>query len=241
MIVLGYDISKHTIIEAEAWCATHAAGGFTAGEFEEWINARLTFEQRAKGIANRLVDRLIQRQRRARVIRLQSKRWYPVEPRERPSSIRRSQNMPQKDNRRARVTRISPADRTNQVLSLVGGANATYRRSGCSGCPWRVDQTGTFPAEAFRISASTSYDGAFEMFACHEAGAAKPVTCAGFLLQNSVNNIGARIKGIAGGADCCSDVELFPSYREMAIANGVASDDPALARCRADNEIGHLP
>jgi hypothetical protein len=29
-----------------------------------------------------------------------------------------------------------------------------------------------------------------------------------------------------------SDVPLFPNYRLMAIANGVAADDPVLALCR---------
>lgn len=136
---------------------------------------------------------------------------------------------------KTRITKVSPASKTDQVLTVVGGSDS-YRRTPCAGCPWRIDQTGQFSAEAFRISAHTAYDASFELFACHESGAEKPATCAGFLLRNSVHNILARIKGLAGGADCRSDVPLHSSYRAMAIANGVDPFDPVLARCRADNE-----
>lgn len=112
----------------------------------------------------------------------------------------------------------------------------SYRREVCGGCPWRLDQTGSFPAEAFRISAPTSYDVAFETFACHESELVKPAICAGFLLRNSMNNIGCRLKGIAGGPFCRETVALHASYRAMATANGVAPDDPVLSRCRGDDE-----
>lgn len=135
----------------------------------------------------------------------------------------------------SRITAVRPAGPNDQVIQVVGG-RSTYRKTPCEGCPWRIDQTGSFPAEAFRISAPTSYDASFETFACHETGTSKPVICAGFLLRNSVHNIGARLKGIAGGADCRSDVPLHEDYRAMAVANGVAPDDPMLAFCRGDNE-----
>lgn len=131
---------------------------------------------------------------------------------------------------------MTPAGPDHQVVQISGG-KGSYRREPCAGCPWRTDQTGSFPAEAFRVSASTAYDAAFETFACHESASAKPAICAGFLLRNSVHNIGARLKGIAGGPGCHSDVDLFDSYRAMAIANGVAPDDPILAECRADDEM----
>ena len=137
--------------------------------------------------------------------------------------------------KRAKIVKISPASERDQVLTVVGGAG-TYRREPCAACPWRVDQTGQFSAQAFRNSAETAYDGSFITFACHETGAEKPAICAGFLLRNSLNNIGARLKGLAGGAGCRSTVGLFSSYREMAIANGVSPDDPVLARCRADDQ-----
>lgn len=136
---------------------------------------------------------------------------------------------------RAKITAAHRASDTDQVLSVVGGRFA-YRRTPCAGCPWRVDQTGKFSAEAFRISAHTAYDAAFETFGCHESGPDKPAICAGFLLRNSVHNLGARLKGIAGGAGCHSQVELHRDYRTMAIANGVSPSDPALVACRADDE-----
>ncbi len=136
---------------------------------------------------------------------------------------------------RARITAIHPASEKDQVLTVKGGSFA-YRREPCAGCPWRIDQTGQFSAESFRISAHTAYDAAFELFACHRAALRNPLTCAGFLLRNSLNNIGARLKGISGGADCKSAVSLHPSYRVMAIANGVAPEDPVLAPCRSDDQ-----
>ena len=77
-------------------------------------------------------------------------------------------------------------------------------------------------------------------FACHESGVVKPALCAGFLLRNSGNNLGVRFQLMRDELDLpqVSDggAELFSSYREMAVANGVDHDDPALAQCRADNE-----
>lgn len=134
-----------------------------------------------------------------------------------------------------RITKRQRAGTDHEVVQITGG-KATYRREPCATCPWRTDQVGTFPAEAFRISAPTAYDASFETFACHVAGSNKPLICAGFLLQNSLNNIGARIRGIAGGADCRSEAPLHASYKAMAISNGVAPDDPALSRCRGDDE-----
>ena len=137
-----------------------------------------------------------------------------------------------------RVTNRRLADENHEVVTVVGDGG--YRRIPCRGCPWRVANAGEFPAEAFRLSADTAYDGAFNQFACHESGAEKAATCAGFLLRNSANNVGARIKAIKGEIDYSALVEpaeaLFGSYREMAIGNGVAPDDPVLARCRADDE-----
>jgi hypothetical protein len=137
--------------------------------------------------------------------------------------------------RKARVVGVSPASSADQVLHIVGGSHS-YRREPCTGCPWRLDQIGSFSAESFRISAHTAYDASIEMFGCHETGANKPAICAGFLLSNSVHNLGARLKGIAGGDDCRSGSALHPSYRAMAVANGVSPEDPVLTTCRADDE-----
>jgi DNA-directed RNA polymerase subunit RPC12/RpoP len=133
-----------------------------------------------------------------------------------------------------KVTAVHRADDRHRVLQIDGvGA---HRKAPCNGCPWRLDQTGKFPAEAFRLSADTCYDASFRLFGCHESGPQKPATCAGFLIANSVHNLTARMRGVAGGTGCASPVPLYPSYRAMAIANGVDPQDPAIAPCRADDE-----
>lgn len=105
----------------------------------------------------------------------------------------------------------------------------------CEQCPWRKDQVGNFPPEPFRVSAHTAYDAAVPMFGCHMSKPASPLTCAGFLLSaGALHNIGVRLGLTRGLAldKVTSSVPLFSSYREMAIANGVAPDDFVLARCR---------
>lgn len=138
-----------------------------------------------------------------------------------------------------RITEIHPADENHRVLTVEGG-DGTYMRRPCAECPWRRDAPiGAFPAEAFRHSARTAYDAALSQFACHMSGVAAKATCAGFLLRNSRNNIGTRLALASGRIDLrevSTDVELYDSYREMAEANGVAPDDPALAQCRGDDE-----
>jgi hypothetical protein len=125
---------------------------------------------------------------------------------------------------------------TNNVVRTVTGGRGHYRREPCGGCPWRVDQTGAFPAEAFRISAPTAYDMADSKFACHEAGAGSPTTCAGFLLRGADHNMAVRLAVAQRRIDLAqvSDGghELHDSYRAMAEANGVDPDDHALRECR---------
>jgi hypothetical protein len=134
----------------------------------------------------------------------------------------------------ARITRIRPADASNQVVTTEGGSSG-YRRTPCGGCPWRVDQTGTFPAEAFRHSAGTAHDMATTTFGCHESGTKKPATCAGFLLRGANHNLSVRL-GYSGGRYRANvddgGHQLHANYRAMAIANGVPPNDPALALCR---------
>lgn len=135
----------------------------------------------------------------------------------------------------AEITLTRPAGENHQVVRVVGGTGA-YRKKPCATCPWRKDAVGEFPAEAFRISAHTAYDMAQESFSCHEAGAKKPATCAGFLLRGATHSLNVRMKLSMGtyNPDEVSDtgLELFDSYREMAIANGVDPDDEILRRCR---------
>lgn len=141
-----------------------------------------------------------------------------------------------KAKRKARITNRRMAGPEHAVVEVTGGGGATHRTSPCGGCPWRVDQAGVFPAEAFRISAHTAYDQSFHTFACHESGSDKPATCAGFLLCNAKDNIGVRLataKGNIRWADIHDGgVALYDSYRAMAVANGVDPSDPALERCR---------
>lgn len=136
--------------------------------------------------------------------------------------------------KKAVVTRIRPADERHQVVTVEGG-QGSYRREPCPGCPWKIANTGTFPAEAFRHSAATAYDMAEHTFGCHESGTEKPATCAGFLLQGADHNLSVRMKLLTGKMQCdVSDGghELHANYRAMAIANGVAADDPVLVPCR---------
>jgi hypothetical protein len=134
-----------------------------------------------------------------------------------------------------RITDVRPVDENHRVVSVIGGGGQ-YRREPCGGCPWRVDQTGTFPAGAFRETAGTAYDRADKMFSCHESGTKKPATCAGFLMRGADDNLAVRMKYIKGEMDfhAISDGghELHESYRAMAEANGVDPSDPILAPCR---------
>lgn len=135
----------------------------------------------------------------------------------------------------ARIVAVRPADGDHNVITLDGGGHH-YRRQPCSGCPWRTDQTGVFPAEAFRLSAPCSYDQSDRMFGCHESDHARPATCAGFLLQSAAHNWAWRRAVINGRIDMGQVHDgghtLHRSYRAMAEANGVPADDPALERCR---------
>jgi len=141
---------------------------------------------------------------------------------------------------RSRITATHPAGPDHAVSTVEGGTGA-YRRAPCQTCPWRVDAVGAFPAEAFRHSANTGTDGthfspdAMHTFACHESGAAKPATCAGYILRGN-DAISWRIAAALGRFDPgqVSDggVDLFGSYFEMAVANGVGAEEPAMLRCK---------
>ncbi len=136
------------------------------------------------------------------------------------------------------VAEVRPAGPDHQVVTLVGGGRdgrALYRREPCSDCPWRVDAVGKFPAEAFRCSAGTAYDMSERVFACHQSGTKKPAACAGFLLRGADHNLAARLghrQGRYHGDVGDGGHVLHGSYRAMAEANGVPSDDPVLAPCR---------
>ena len=136
---------------------------------------------------------------------------------------------------RPTIVGIRPADDQHQVLTVAGGPGH-YRRSPCGGCPWRIDQTGTFPADAFAHSAATAYDLSDRTFGCHEAGAERPLICAGFLLRGAEHNLAVRLRAAAGRINLAAVHDgghaLHADYRAMAVANGMDAGDPRLAPCR---------
>lgn len=140
---------------------------------------------------------------------------------------------------KSEILEVRPAGDDHQVVTVKRDAERKnghlYRRKPCAKCPWRVDAVGEFPAEAFKHSASTAYDMSDRVFGCHDSGTSKPATCAGFLLRGAYHNLRVRMAYLTGEIqdDLEEDgLELFESYREMAIANGVDPDDPVLADCR---------
>ncbi|MGV9534415.1 DUF6283 family protein [Streptosporangium sandarakinum] len=107
-----------------------------------------------------------------------------------------------------------------------------HRDHPCKRCPFRADAVGTFPQKVFRHSAPTSYDLAVTTFGCHSPEEDVQV-CAGFLLVAAADDLAVRMSD-RDYSDVHSNVELFGSYRQMAIAKGVDPGDPVLAPCRGD-------
>ncbi|NRB41637.1 MAG: hypothetical protein HRU20_24730 [Pseudomonadales bacterium] len=68
----------------------------------------------------------------------------------------------------AEVRQITPVDENHQVVT-VEGVDRKYMKRPCPDCPWRKDAVGVFPAQAFRVSAHTSYDMNEHSFGCHTA------------------------------------------------------------------------
>ena len=136
---------------------------------------------------------------------------------------------------KSKIVQVRPAGDEHQVVSLRS-TDKRYRRKPCEGCPWVVENTGDFPAEAFEHSAETSVDMSEHVFACHESGSERSSTCAGFLLNGSANNMAIRLRTVRGEIDWDSIQEdgrdLHPNYRAMAIANGVDPESPALKDVR---------
>lgn len=125
------------------------------------------------------------------------------------------------------------------ITSESNGAPLAHRKIPCEQCPWRKDSPiGAFPANAYRHSANTAKDMSLHTFSCHMSGWEKPAACAGFLNSGADHNLGVRL-AIAEGRFRWEDLPVSPyplyeSYREMAEANGVPADDPALDGCRSN-------
>lgn len=138
--------------------------------------------------------------------------------------------------REAIITKITPVDAEHQVVTTQTIGEKKHMRKPCADCPWKKSSAGVFPAEAFRVSAHTAYDMASNSFGCHSAGSKTPKTCAGFLLRGAEHSLSVRMMAMKGEYDF-NDIsddghELYDSYRDMAIDNGVDPDDPVLAPCR---------
>lgn len=111
-----------------------------------------------------------------------------------------------------------------------------YAKTPCDECPWRRDvKPGKFPPERYIALASTAYDLAWTIFACHRSKVGHEITCAGYVLQSSAHNMRLRLSGQRLD-DVSSPFPLFANYREMAIANGVDPTHPALDHCREDGQ-----
>jgi hypothetical protein len=113
-------------------------------------------------------------------------------------------------------------------------ASGNYCREVCPQCPWRVDQTGKFPANAFLLSANTAHDMSMKTFGCHMASLENPMTCAGFLLRGADDNLKVRTERSETRMIDVREtpgVELHETYKAMAVANGCNPDDPGLSKC----------
>ena len=106
----------------------------------------------------------------------------------------------------------------------------------CVECPWRVDvPVGHFPPKRYVALANTAYNLSAHIFACHKTSDEKVMACAGFLCHGADHNMSVRMAYIQGRLTrdfTNGGYELFEDYREMAIANGVDEDNPALRGCR---------
>lgn len=145
--------------------------------------------------------------------------------------------------RKTTVTRVAKCSDDYAVITThsEGAKTHTVRNKPCEQCPWRKDvPTGVFPAQAYRESAPTSYDMAQSTFACHMSGRDKPATCAGFLLRHAHNNLSVRLSECSGRINLSrlndGGYPIYETYREMAIANGVDSEDPCLAQVRGNED-----
>jgi hypothetical protein len=118
-------------------------------------------------------------------------------------------------------------------------SNMKHAKVPCVECPWRQDvPLGKFPPERFRVLAPCAYDIARVVFACHMSKEGGEFACAGFLLQSSTHNLSVRLALRQGNflIGIRSIYPLYGAYREMAIANGVSSNDSTLKLCRDDSQ-----
>ncbi|WP_143658323.1 DUF6283 family protein [Embleya scabrispora] len=127
------------------------------------------------------------------------------------------------------------ADHVWGVTTITGDDPPAVRERPCGGvepCPWRRDAPlGQFPPAAFELSAPTSAPGSTRRFGCHSSTPSHPRICAGWLLRGADGN--PRIRellrtGRLSPPELPDGMELYDSYTEMAVANGVDPGHPAL-------------
>lgn len=111
----------------------------------------------------------------------------------------------------------------------------------CVECPWRRSApAGKFSADKYRELATTAEDMSQRVFTCHMTPEHKPNACAGWIQQQGGHNLTIRMALISGAIDL-AEIEPVPdlhaNYREIAIANGVDDDDPALDKIRNDGQL----
>jgi hypothetical protein len=116
-----------------------------------------------------------------------------------------------------------------------------YQKRLCVECPWRRSTpVGKFSADKYRELAGTAEDMSQRVFTCHMTPEHKPNACAGWIQQQGGHNLTIRMALIGGSLDL-SEIEaepnLYANYREIAIANGVDEDDPALEDIRNDGQM----
>ncbi|MFJ4700589.1 DUF6283 family protein [Streptomyces sp. NPDC088768] len=136
----------------------------------------------------------------------------------------------------AHVVRQRLADDVWGVTSVTSDAPVRARSKPCDTteiCPWRRDApSGQFPAEAFVHSApGNRHGGADGVFGCHSSTPRHPQACAGWLLAGADGNetvLEAMERGDVPRPTLPDGVDLYGSYAEMAIANGVDPDLPEL-------------
>ena len=137
---------------------------------------------------------------------------------------------------------------------------AQQRDRPCPECPWqRKAPPGKFDADRYRQLAGTARQTMDGVFACHMSAEGGEIACAGYLATTGATSIRVRVWFAAGLVDLHAiDAaarepdypDLYGSYAEMAVANGVPADDPALAdpdlwvgrgpRGRRDPRLIHL-
>lgn len=103
----------------------------------------------------------------------------------------------------------------------------------CTECPFRRDVApGRFKPARFIALADTARPGGLpSIFACHKSPFGSEMACAGFLLTCGHDSNRVRLAMSSGRlnmADIKSDAPLYSTYREMAVANRVRADHPAL-------------